>query len=57
MWFVGALDTIFRLVDAWELLNDFEDTARPNPTDCRLEVNNISDFEFVGHRFVAIMGG
>jgi hypothetical protein len=55
--FVGALDAIFRLAGARELFDNFKDTTRHIPADRRLEKNYISDLEFVGHRFVAVMGG
>jgi hypothetical protein len=57
MRFVGVPDTIFRLVGGWELFDYFKNATRHIPTDCRPEENHISNLEFVGHRFVAVMGG
>jgi hypothetical protein len=57
MRFVGALDAIVGLAAAWQLFDHFVDATRHIPADCRLEENDISNLEFVGHRFVAIMGG
>jgi hypothetical protein len=59
MWFVGALDVIFRLIAAWKLFDHQKNiTERLKPTDSRLDDNNVSDLEFVGrHRFIAFAGG
>jgi len=57
MWFVGALDAIFRLGGARKVSNHFENTTRHIPADSWLEGNHLSNLEFVGHRFVTVMGG
>ena len=57
MWFVGALDAIFRLVAAWKLFDNFENTTSHESTDLWPDGNNVSDLEFVGqHRFLAVPG-
>src|SRR5271157_5117007 len=48
MRFVGALDAILALTIAWQLLDDFVDTALHSQTRCWLKGDNISDLEFVG---------
>ena len=57
MRFVGVLDAIFRLAVTGKPLGDFENTIGHKPTDCRIDGNDISDLEFVGHRFLAFPGG
>jgi hypothetical protein len=52
MRFIGVLNTIFRLVVAWELFDHFKNAARHIPT--RPEANDLSNSEFVGHRFLAL---
>jgi hypothetical protein len=54
MRFIGVLNTIFRLVVAWELFDHFKNDARHIPT--RPEANDLSNSEFVGHRFLAFQG-
>jgi hypothetical protein len=54
MRFVGALDAILALAVAWKLLGHFENTSWHKPTNCRVDDNDISNFEFVGrHRCLA----
>ena len=56
MRFAGALDAIFRLAVTGKPFDHLENTTWHKPTDCRIDGNDISDLEFVGHRFVAVMG-
>jgi hypothetical protein len=54
MRFINALDVIFRLVAAWKLFDNFENTSWHKPTDRRVDGHHISDLEFMGrHRFLA----
>jgi hypothetical protein len=54
MRFVGALDAILAFAVAWKLLGHFENTSWHKPTNCRVDDNDISNFEFVGrHRCLA----
>jgi hypothetical protein len=57
MRFVGALDAILGLVIAGKLFDYRENATWYKPTDRRADRNNISDFEFVWHRFLAFPGG
>jgi hypothetical protein len=57
MRLVGALDAILRLIDARKSFHHFVDAAWHIPINCRPEGNDISDLEFVRHRFLASVGG
>jgi hypothetical protein len=47
--FISVLDAILSLVGAWELFDNLENAAWNKPTDCRVDGDNISDLEFMGH--------
>jgi hypothetical protein len=47
MRFINALDVIFRLVAAWKLFDNFEETPWHKPTDRRIDGHDISDLEFM----------
>src|SRR4029077_12555335 len=47
MSLVGALDPIFVLAITRKVLDHFVNTTWHKPADCRVEGDNISDFEFV----------
>ena len=57
MRFLSALNVIFRLITAWKLFDDFKNTTGHIPTECPPDGNDISNLEFVGHRFLAVVGG
>ena len=57
MRLIGALDAMLGLAVARKLFDHFENTIWHKPTDCRPDGNDISDLEFVGHRFLAFPGG
>ena len=38
------------------LFDDLKNTTRPKSTDCRVNGNDITDLEFVRHRFIALCG-
>jgi hypothetical protein len=45
MRFINALDAIFRLVVAWKLFDNFENTPWHKPNDRRVDGHDISDLE------------